>query len=158
VEISQAKEIGYNWRESEKKQHIASLKCEDVPDHINSVNDSIMNETVACRHADSDCREQCTIAFRIIPQELEFYRKHNLPPPRLCPNCRHYQRLKQRNPLKLWHRKCQCSGVKSENGVYQNTAKHSHLDGLCPNEFETSYAPERPEIVYCETCYQNEVV
>ncbi len=27
----------------------------------------------------------------------------------------------------------------------------------CPNEFETSYAPERPEIVYCEKCYQQEV-
>ena len=39
---------------------------------------------------------------------------------------------------------------------YQNTAKHQH-DGQCPNEFETSYAPERPEIVYCEACYNAEV-
>ena len=29
--------------------------------------------------------------------------------------------------------------------------------GKCTNEFETSYAPERPEIVYCESCYQKEV-
>lgn len=28
----------------------------------------------------------------------------------------------------------------------------------CPNEFQTSYAPDRPEIVYCEACYQAEVV
>ncbi len=27
----------------------------------------------------------------------------------------------------------------------------------CQNEFETSYAPDRPEIVYCERCYQQEV-
>ncbi|MCX6720693.1 MAG: hypothetical protein NTW11_02725 [Candidatus Staskawiczbacteria bacterium] len=27
----------------------------------------------------------------------------------------------------------------------------------CPNEFETSYAPDRPEIVYCESCYNGEV-
>ncbi|MES2023631.1 MAG: hypothetical protein V4439_03025 [Patescibacteria group bacterium] len=27
----------------------------------------------------------------------------------------------------------------------------------CNVEFETSYAPERPEIVYCEKCYQQEV-
>jgi hypothetical protein len=27
----------------------------------------------------------------------------------------------------------------------------------CNNTFETSYAPERPEIVYCERCYQGEV-
>jgi hypothetical protein len=27
----------------------------------------------------------------------------------------------------------------------------------CKNEFETSYAPEGSEIVYCERCYQQEV-
>ena len=27
----------------------------------------------------------------------------------------------------------------------------------CKNEFETSYAPERPEIIYCESCYNSEV-
>jgi len=27
----------------------------------------------------------------------------------------------------------------------------------CPNEFETSYAPDRPEIIYCESCYNKEV-
>ncbi|MDP3784615.1 MAG: hypothetical protein Q8R12_00870, partial [bacterium] len=60
----------------------------------------------------------------------------------------------------LWHRKCQCAGEKSENGIYQNTADHIHhpKDQLCPNEFETTYAPERPEIVYCEQCYIREVV
>ncbi|HEY4527822.1 MAG TPA: hypothetical protein VJL09_02170 [Candidatus Paceibacterota bacterium] len=26
------------------------------------------------------------------------------------------------------------------------------------NEFETTYAPERPEIIYCEQCYLREVV
>jgi hypothetical protein len=82
----------------------------------------------------------------------------NLPLPRLCPNCRHYQRLKQRNPLKLWKRHCQCAGGKSSNGVYQNTVVHNHGTNPCPNEFETSYSPERPEIIYCEECYLKEVV
>ncbi|MBI5622130.1 DNA-directed RNA polymerase, partial [Candidatus Falkowbacteria bacterium] len=27
----------------------------------------------------------------------------------------------------------------------------------CTNEFETTYAPERPERVYCEECYQKEI-
>ena len=27
----------------------------------------------------------------------------------------------------------------------------------CKKEFETSYAPDRPEIVYCESCYNKEV-
>ena len=82
----------------------------------------------------------------------------NLALPRLCPNCRHYQRLKQRNPLKLWHRKCTCAGQKDDKGIYQNTAKHFHDNNHCTNEFETSYAPERLEIVYCEQCYNSEVV
>ena len=71
---------------------------------------------------------------------------NNVPLPHFCPNCRHFNRLKQRNPMKLWHRNCMC----------QNTA-HGH-DGICANEFETSYSPNRPEIIYCEKCYQQEVV
>jgi len=51
-----------------------------------------------------------------------------------------------------------CAGTKSSNGVYANTVKHFHGDQPCPNEFETTYAPGRPEIVYCEKCYQSEVV
>ncbi|MDI6602734.1 MAG: hypothetical protein QME57_01260 [Patescibacteria group bacterium] len=107
---------------------------------------------------EATCNEQCTTAFKIIPQELEFYRKMNLPLPRLCPNCRHYQRIKQRNPLKFWKRKCMCGGQTSTNGVYKNTIKHFHGDNSCPNEFLTTYAPDRPEIVYCEKCYLAEVV
>lgn len=34
---------------------------------------------------------------------------------------------------------------------------HSHGDNNCEVEFETSYSPGRPEIVYCEKCYQQEV-
>ena len=96
--------------------------------------------------------------MHIIPQELEFYRKMNLPLPRLCPNCRHYQRIKQRNPLKLWHRKCMCGGRTSDSGIYKNTIEHFHGNNPCPNEFETTYNPNRSEIVYCEKCYLAEVV
>ena len=41
---------------------------------------------------------------------------------------------------------------------YRNTSQHFHGDGPCPNEFETTFAPDRPEIVYCESCYNSEVV
>ena len=69
----------------------------------------------------------------------------NLPLPRLCPNCRHYQRINLRNPLKLWNRTCMCN------------KKHAHHEGQCEVEFKTSYAPDRSEIVYCEKCYQQEI-
>ncbi len=95
----------------------------------------------------------------------------NLPLPRLCPNCRHYERLKYRNPLKLWKRVCACNGQMANSSavanamadkkgqmVYKNTITHFHGDNKCPNEFETSFSPDRPEIVYCESCYNSEVV
>ncbi|MBI4094990.1 MAG: hypothetical protein HY435_02235 [Candidatus Liptonbacteria bacterium] len=156
----QTLEKGYHWKDPEAKTYAITKQPSDLPDHIKDVDDSILKDTIGCFH-EGKCNEQCTTAFKIIPQELQFYKRMNLPLPRLCPNCRHYQRLKQRNPLKLWHWRCACAGVKSENGVYTNTnAVHpSHApNDHCPNEFETSYAPDRPEIVYCEPCYQAEVV
>jgi hypothetical protein len=127
---------GYKWKEREERNYIIDIKTEDIPDNIQDVQDEIIGQVIECEHQ-GKCNEQCTEAFKIIESELQFYQRMNLPLSHLCPNCRHYQRLKQRNPLKLWHRKCMKKG--------------------CDNEFETSYAPERPEIIYCERCYQGEV-
>jgi len=154
---AQALEKGYRWRDPETKHYTVTKKPDELPDNIKDVDDSILNEVIGCAH-EGKCNEQCTTAFKIIPQELQFYKRMSLPLPRLCPNCRHYQRLKQRNPLNLWHRICTCVGAKSDNGVYTNTISHFHGADHCPNEFETSYAPDRPEIVYCENCYNSEVV
>jgi hypothetical protein len=38
-----------------------------------------------------------------------------------------------------------------------NKENHINHQGKCNVEFETSYAPDRSEIVYCEKCYQQEV-
>ena len=168
----QAIKQGYTWKDSGKRDYEITIKPQDLPDHIKEVDDSIINEIIECANhsagviARSEATKQspapelsnCTTAFKIIPSEFQFYKKMNLPLPRLCPNCRHYQRLEQRNPLKLWHRRCQCAGEKSDNEIYQNTIKHFHNANHCPNEFETTYAPERKEIVYCEACYLKEVV
>ena len=135
---------GYTWKDPEEKNYKITISTENIPDYIKDVSDEILEEIIECAHK-GKCNEQCTEAFKIIPDELTFYRRLSLPLPRLCPNCRHYQRLKQRNPLKLWHRTCMCE------------KKHAHHEGLCDIEFETSYAPDRPEIVYCEKCYQQEV-
>jgi hypothetical protein len=154
---TEALEKGLMWQDPDTKNYSITLKPEDLIDNIKDVEESILKESIGCAHAGS-CSHGCTTAFRIIPRELEFYKRMNLPLPRLCPNCRHYGRLSKLNPLKLWSGKCQCAGRQSDNGIYKNLAKH-HLHGEehCPNEFETSYAPDRPEIVYCEKCYQQEV-
>jgi hypothetical protein len=140
-----AKERGYTWKESDIKNYKVDLKSDDLPDHIKDVDESITSKIIECAHK-GGCNEQCTYAYKIGKEDLEFYKKLNLPLPRLCPNCRHYHRLKQRNPFKLWHRQCMCE------------KDHPHHNGKCPNEFETSYAPDRKEIVYCESCYQQEIL
>lgn len=141
----QALEQGYNWKEREHRNYEIDIKNEDIPDNIKNVKDNIIGKVIECEHK-GECNEQCTEAFKIIENELQFYKRMNLPLPHLCPNCRHYQRLKQRNPLKLWHRQCMC-----------NKTNHLHGDEPCEVEFGTSYAPDRPEIIYCEKCYQQEV-
>ena len=127
---------GYKWKEKEERSYQIDIQNKDIPNDIKEVNNEIIAKVIECEHKGT-CNEQCTEAFKIIPDELSFYQRMNLPIPHLCPNCRHYNRLKQRNPLKLWYRKC--------------------MKPNCPNEFETSYAPDRLEIVYCERCYQQEV-
>ena len=142
----QARQSGYVWStQPQKRNYVVTMSEDDFPSSIGDVPDSITSEIIACSHK-GECVHQCTTAFRITSHELAFYRTHNIPLPNMCPNCRHYARLAWRNPLTLWHRQCACT----KEG-------HDH-DGQCPNEFETSYAPDRPEIVYCEECYKSEVV
>ena len=126
----------YSWKEKTERNYKIDIKLKNLPEQIEDIDNEIVGKVIECLH-DGKCEENCTLGFKIIPEELQFYKRMNLPLPRFCPNCRHYERLAQRNPMKLWHRKCMKEG--------------------CNNEFETSYAPERPEIIYCEKCYQKEV-
>jgi hypothetical protein len=137
---------GFIWREREERNYTATVSGKDLSDSIRDVSDDVLNEVIACAH-DGKCGHHCTKAFRIIASELALYRRLDLPLPEVCPNCRHYERVGQRNPLRLWSRKCDCKA-----------SNHFHVGIPCSVEFETSYAPERPEIVYCEQCYQAEVV
>jgi len=146
---------GWGWRDPHERSYQITVKPEDLPDHIRNVTDSILQETIGCMHAGT-CNEQCLTAFRITREELNFYREMNIALPRFCPNCRNVQRLQWRNGFHLWQRKCMCGGKKSGDGIYINTDPHFHGSDPCPNEFETTYLPEKPEIVYCEQCYKTE--
>lgn len=147
---------GYTWRDAEEKTYKITKKASELPLEIKDVPDTIIQEVISCAH-EANCNDQCTNAFRILKTDLEFYKKLNVPLPRLCPNCRHANRLKQKNPLKLWGRSCDCNGHASKNGNRKNDTAHFHGTSACPNTFQTSYAPERPETIYCEQCYQAEI-
>ncbi|MFH0805302.1 MAG: hypothetical protein V1901_00220 [Patescibacteria group bacterium] len=130
---------GYNWYNKPKSEYKPTIKASNLPDNIKDVDSSILKEVIECENVRPLGSNKCTGSgvFRLIPTELKFYKKMNLPLPRLCPDCRHRERIKQRNPLKLWKRQCMKPG--------------------CKTTFETTYSPERPEIIYCESCYNKEV-
>ena len=120
-----------NWRwqtPEDRMQNIEkTIKASEIPQNIGGVPDDILNWAITC--------EETRRPFRIIKQELEFYRKMKLPIPHFHPDERHKRRMALRNPRILWQRKC----------------------AKCRKEIQTTYAPERPERVYCEECYLKEV-
>ena len=141
---------GFVWRDEDGKEFNITEQASELPDSIKDVGDDITKEVIGC--------VQCGRAYRVIPMELDFYRTIPLPIPRLCVECRFQRRFKFVNSPELWPRLCQCAGKGDEKRIYTNGASHFHGVKSCPNEFETSYASDRPEIVYCEQCYRAEVV
>jgi len=105
---------------------------------IEKVGEEILEAVLSCK--------SCGKNYKIIPQEYRLYKILKVSIPRKCPDCRHTTRMSQIKALKLHHRQCMCE----EPG-------HGH-EGRCKNEFETTYAPDRPEKVYCEECYQKSVL
>lgn len=129
---------GWQWEDNVPgtfgKETILSA---DISDKIADVPDSYLKEIFAC----VDCNKN----YNITQNELLFYRKENIPFPRRCPNCRYKRRFELRPPRRLWHRACDCD------------KKHTNHAEKCEVEFQTTYAPNKSEKVYCEKCYQEEV-
>ncbi len=118
----------FKWEdEIQKTEGRETIKIEDIPDHIKDVPDSFINEIFSCI--------KCSRNYRLIQRELDFYRKMNITIPRQCWNCRFINRIIRRGPYKFWKRNC----------------------AKCQKDINTNYSPERPEIIYCEQCYQQEV-
>lgn len=117
------------WRWYEKHDTNEQYLGADVtlPETIEEVPATITKQILTCTASGKP--------YKIIPQELQFYQTMHIPAPTLSPDERHRRRIAKRNPYKLWSRKCQ----------------------KCAKEIQTSFAPERPEIVYCEECYLSSV-
>jgi len=121
---------GFHWEDNlPGTYNKETISPENIPNSIKNISESITKEILKC--------ENCAKNYNIVPAEFIFYQRENIPIPHLCYTCRYKKRISLRLPRKLWHRKCMKEG--------------------CTNEFETAYAPDRPEIVYCERCYQQEV-
>ncbi|MFA7681479.1 MAG: hypothetical protein WCX61_00445 [Candidatus Peribacteraceae bacterium] len=120
---------GWKWRDQKDEMPKVEkiIPAEKLPDSIDDIPDDILNWAIEC--------EATRRPFRIIKQELDFYRQMKLPIPHYHPDERHKRRMMLRNPRKLWDRTC----------------------AKCKKEIQTTYSPERPEMVYCEECYLKEV-
>lgn len=141
---------GFIWRDPDEKEFKTTLDAKDLPDHIRDAPESVTDDLIKCI--------QCARAYRIIAMELKFYMEIGLAIPRLCPECRWAGRMKFQNPARYYRKTCHCGGKTSNNKIYENQTEHFHKSDPCPVEFETTYAPDRSEIVYCEACYQNEII
>lgn len=90
---------------------------------IEAVGDDVCEKILKC--------EVTGKPYKIIPQELKFHKQMRLPLPRRCPDQRHLERMAMRTVRLIWDRTC----------------------GKCGTNIQTSFAPDRPEKVYCEACY-----
>lgn len=124
----QVKAHGWRWKEREKKDYEITKDTGDLVDDITDVKDDITKEVIRCA--------QCKGAYQIIPGELVLLRRFGFPLPRECFWCRNRRRFLRLNPPRFYRRAC----------------------AKCKKEIITAYDPEKPEIVYCESCYLSEVV
>lgn len=118
---------GFRWRDETVSAHTSTIHGLEIPSSIHEVNDSILQEIIACA--------TCGKPYKILVGELELLRRLSLPLHASCSDCRHMTRVQKIGDMKLHERNCD----------------------KCSNVIMSAYAPDRPEIVYCESCYQQEI-
>lgn len=138
---------GYVWREDENRS-APEFSNYKIPDSVVEAGDDILDKVLRCEISGKP--------YKLIPMEFQFYRRMGLPIPRRAPEQRQKDRIRQLLPKTLFEQRCACRG--STAGQYVNQTHHFHGDTACPNPVMTPYASDRPEIVYCEQCYNAEVV
>ncbi|MBT3864659.1 hypothetical protein HOF67_01360 [Candidatus Peregrinibacteria bacterium] len=113
------KEQAAKWKIPWQEKDPAKYKPVDFtpPDTIAETDDSILKQILGC--------ETCGKNYRLVSQELDLYRKKNIPVPHQCSDCRHTARMQLRNPRFLYKRKCSKSG----------------------EDLETTISPKRPEAI-----------
>ncbi len=123
---SQALREGYSWEEEEIHKYDTTIGSADLPDSLEKTDESVLEEVIKCPN--------CPRGYKIAKLELDLLRKMGLPLPHECPRCREEKRFARLNKPKFFERKC----------------------AKCGEKISTAFSPDRPEIVYCEKCYQAE--
>jgi len=124
-----ALERGYKWHEKEREVPDVPkmIPAAKLPQAIAEIPDDVLQWAILCMATKRP--------FRITKQELRMYRRFDLPIPRYHPDERHRRRMVRRSGIELNDRTC----------------------AKCSKAVQTTYPPDRPEIIYCEKCYLQEV-
>ncbi len=132
---------GYNWRDDipftsgQENFNLGGISEKDIYNF-----DFMKDKIFSC--------QKCTRNYRFTDHELSFYERFKLSLPLECFFCRHDARMLQRDERVLYKGKCMCS-----------LKNHNHGNESCNVEFKTTFNPDNKQrIVYCEKCYQQEVV
>ncbi len=120
---------GWEWHDEEPKKYTITKPASDLPDHIKDAKDDILKETFGCG--------RCGRGFKVIPMELSFLRRMNLPLLRECPFCRIDEKFTQ------W---------------VKNLRIFKRICSRCSAEFETSYPEEEVKEILCKKCYLEEII
>ncbi|MDC0358699.1 hypothetical protein OAO01_07785 [Oligoflexia bacterium] len=125
LERNQAVQGGWHWKDGDTSSLATGASTSMLPPDItiDQVDDSVLEQVYNC--------ESSGKPFKLVLQELRFYRKMGLPLPTRCPEQRHVDRVQLRNPRQLWERFCE----------------------KCGEKIQSSYAPQQPEIIFCQECY-----
>lgn len=102
-----------------------TIDMNKLPAVINGAQDSLLKEIFTCTN--------CNRNFKITSKEFTFYKAQNLPIPVFCPDCRHRQRLSQKNKKILNQTQCV----------------------QCRKSTQTTLDPQKYKTILCKACYKN---
>ncbi|MEI7424697.1 MAG: hypothetical protein WCK10_01090, partial [Candidatus Staskawiczbacteria bacterium] len=127
----QALSKGYRWEDDiPRTKDQETISIDELPKIPNLFTNELTEQVLKCN--------TCTNNYRLTSQEILFYKRLNISIPSDCFNCRHEKRMKLRNARTLYDGFC----------------------AKCGDKFQTSYNSEQQKEykIYCESCYNNEIV
>ncbi len=128
--LSQSDVFARGWKWTDYHPEVKadkSIPASRLPDNVQDIPDDVLHWAIQCEKTDRP--------FKLQAPELQFYRRHQLPIPRVHPDERFRQRAERGTGNHLFQRICD----------------------QCRQSIQTPYSPDRPEKVYCEACYLKQV-
>jgi hypothetical protein len=120
---AKARELGYSWSAETKAASPDKASMNAVPEFIEDAGDETSANVYRCQRSG--------IGYKILQQELAFYRRVKLPLPRIAPAERHAARMALRSGRRTYQRNC--TG--------------------CSAPLQAAFSLEEAKKLLCEPCY-----